>query len=58
MKLVFPSFSLAGEPLVVVKKVKYLGHVIRDDLCDDDVRVVNCMAGKHAGTQILHVYYC
>ena len=35
-KLVFPSFSLAGEPLVVVKKVKYLGHVIRDDLCDDD----------------------
>ena len=56
MKLVFPSFSLAGEPLVVVKKVKYLGHVIRDDLCDDDVRVVNCMAGKHAGTQILHVY--
>ena len=35
-ELVFPSFSLAGEPLVVVKKVKYLGHVIIDDLCDDD----------------------
>ncbi len=27
---------MAGEPLEVVKKVKYLGHVIRDDLCDDD----------------------
>ena len=35
-KLIFPSFSLAGEPLDVVRKFKYLGHVIRDDLCDDD----------------------
>ena len=35
-KPVFPSFSLASEPLMVVKKVKYLGHLIRDDLCDDD----------------------
>ncbi len=36
IKCVYPTFSLAGEPLEVVKKVKYLGHVIRDDLCDDD----------------------
>ncbi len=36
IKCVCPTFSLAGEPLAVVKKVKYLGHVIRDDLCDDD----------------------
>ena len=35
-KLTFPSFSLAGEVLEVVKKFKYLGHIIRDDLCDDD----------------------
>ena len=33
-KLTFPSFSLAGEGLEVVKKFK--GHIIRDDLCDDD----------------------
>ncbi|KAJ7991292.1 hypothetical protein DPEC_G00295820 [Dallia pectoralis] len=25
-----------GKPLEVVEKVKYLGHVIRDGLCDDD----------------------
>ena len=35
-KLTFPSFSLAGEALEVVKKFKYLGHIIRDDLSDDD----------------------
>ena len=32
----FPSFFLAGQALGVVKKVKYLGHIIREDLCDDD----------------------
>ena len=35
-KLTFPSFSLSGQTLEVVNKFKYLGHVIRDDLCDDD----------------------
>ena len=35
-KLTFPSFPLAGEVLEVVKKFKYLGHIIRDDLSDDD----------------------
>ena len=35
-KLGFPSFYLAGDVLEVVKKFKYLGHIIRDDLCDDD----------------------
>ncbi len=28
--------------LNVVEKVKYLGHVIRDDLCDDDVQRQCC----------------
>ena len=27
---------MAGEVLEVVKKFKYLRHIIRDDLCDDD----------------------
>ena len=35
-KSTFPSFSLAGETLDVVKKFKYLGHIINEDLCDDD----------------------
>ncbi len=35
-KAVFPSFYLAGQELSVVNKVKYLGHIIRSDLCDDD----------------------
>ena len=35
-KLTFPSFYLSGEVLDVVKKFKYLGHIIREDLCDDD----------------------
>ena len=35
-KLTFPSFFLAGDVLNVVNKYRYLGHIIRDDLCDDD----------------------
>ena len=32
----FPSFLLAEKVLNVVDKVRYLGHIIRDDLSDDD----------------------
>ena len=32
----FPSFLLADKVLNVVDKVRYLGHIIRDDLSDDD----------------------
>lgn len=32
----FPTFVLSDNVLTVVNKVKYLGHIIRDDLCDDD----------------------
>ncbi len=32
----FPSFVLADQVLGVVSKFRYLGHIIRDDLCDDD----------------------
>ena len=35
-KLRFPTFFLSDRPLEVVKKVRYLGHIITDDLCDDD----------------------
>ena len=46
-KLSFPSFYLAGDVLEVVKKFKYLGHIIRDDLCDDDD--VQCQCCKLYG---------
>lgn len=36
LKSVFPVFYLSGEELAVVEKVKYLGHMIRSDLCDDE----------------------
>ena len=32
----FPLFLLSDRTLEVVKKVRYLGHIITDDLCDDD----------------------
>lgn len=32
----FPSFFLSNSSLDVVCKVRYLGHIITDDLCDDD----------------------
>ncbi len=32
----FPSFYLGDQLLNVVNKIKYLGHIIRDDLNDDD----------------------
>ena len=32
----FPSFTLSNGTLDVVNKVRYLGHIISDDLCDDD----------------------
>ncbi len=32
----FPSFYLGDQILNVVNKIKYLGHIIRDDLNDDD----------------------
>lgn len=35
-KTVFPSFYLAGQELSVVNKVRYLSHIIRSDLWDDD----------------------
>ena len=35
-KLCLPSFYLSGQELNVVAKAKYLGHIIRDDFCDDD----------------------
>lgn len=45
-KTLFPAFYLAGGELSVVDKVKYLGHIIRSDLVDDDDIIdstVNCM---------------
>lgn len=33
---VWRELSWAGEALVVVNKVKYLGHIITDNLSDDD----------------------
>ena len=35
-KLCFASFYLSRQELNVVAKAKYLGHIIRDDFCDDD----------------------
>ena len=35
-KRTFPTFFLADRELSVVDEVKYLGHIIRDDLSDDD----------------------
>ena len=32
----FPLFLLSDRTLEVVRKVRYLGHIITDDLCDDD----------------------
>ncbi len=32
----FPSFLLSDRSLDVVKRVRYLGHIINEDLCDDD----------------------
>lgn len=34
-KLNFTLFLLSDQVLNVVNKVRYLGHIIRDDLCDD-----------------------
>ena len=42
MKLKFPSFSLGDQVLGVEGKVKYLGHIIRDDLRDDDDVLRQC----------------
>uniref|UniRef100_A0A8C6PWR0 Reverse transcriptase domain-containing protein n=1 Tax=Nothobranchius furzeri TaxID=105023 RepID=A0A8C6PWR0_NOTFU len=36
LKLNFPSFNLTNQVLEVVSKVKYLGHILRSDLCDDE----------------------
>ena len=35
-KLHFPSFYLNDSELTTVTKAKYLGHILRNDLCDDD----------------------
>jgi len=35
-KLHFPSFFLGDQELNVVQKYRYLGHIIRNDLSDDD----------------------
>ena len=35
-KLCLPSFYLSGQGLTVVAKAKDLGHIIRDDFCDED----------------------
>ena len=32
----FPSFFMANQALNVVNKGRYLGHIIRNDLCDND----------------------
>ena len=34
--LCLPSFYLSGQELNVVAKAKYLGHIFRDDFCDND----------------------
>lgn len=34
-KMIFPDFYLCDSPLMVCKEVKYLGHIITDDLYDD-----------------------
>jgi len=34
---VFPVFHLSGRDVAVVEKVKYLGHIVRSDLSDNDV---------------------
>lgn len=34
--LIFPSFYLSGQALIVSSKTKYLGHIITDQMCDDD----------------------
>ena len=35
-KLCFSSFYLSGPELNIVAEAKYLGHILRDDFCDDD----------------------
>ena len=55
-KLAFPSFSLADEVLEVGKTFKYLGHIIRDDLCDDNDDVQRQCCKIYTGTKMSHVY--
>ena len=41
-KLKFPKFYLSEQVLETVNKIKYLGHIIRDDLSDDDDILRQC----------------
>jgi len=34
---IFPAFYASGQTLSLVTQFKYLGHVIRNDLCDDEL---------------------
>ena len=53
-KLKFPSFFLSDKELDAVPKAHFFGHIIRNDLNDDDD--IQCQryvfTGKYAGKQI------
>lgn len=57
-ELSFPCFYLNERKLSVLTKVKYLGHIIRDDLCDDDVMRQCCKLYAQANmlAHKFHVY--
>ncbi len=55
----FPSFYLGDQVLNVVNKIKYLGHIIRDYLNDDDdVQRQCCKLYRQANMQAHKLYMC
>ncbi len=58
-KRTFPSFFMADRELNVVDKLKYLGHIIRDDLCDDDdIQRQYCKLYAQANMLVRKFYMC
>ena len=55
----FPSFTLAGGTLEVVSKVRYLGHMMSDDMSDDeDVKRQYCKLYAQANMLARKFYMC
>lgn len=53
-----PSFYLGDQLLNVVNKIKYLGHIIRDDLNDGDVQRQCCKLYRQANMLASKFYMC
>ena len=55
---VFPYFFMANQALNVVNKVRYLGHIFRNDLCDDDVQCQRCKLYAQANMLAWKFHMC